>query len=71
MASCGISECGRKDLDEPGPGLELHNGKYSCVLCYINVEKFGRSNIKKHKVREEQTPLAGPAEKTRDEGLFD
>lgn len=70
MACCGIGEgCGRRDVDEPGPGLEQWNGKYSCTLCYVNKTRFAQPNFKKkHKAVQQAEPeqLARPAETKRD-----
>lgn len=47
MASCAIEPCGRKDLEEPAPGLELWEGKWSCTLCYCNAVRFPQMKRKK------------------------
>jgi hypothetical protein len=61
MACCGIGNgCGRKDLDEPGPGLELWNGKYSCTLCFVNPTRYKQPIFKKHHIMESKPIASAP-----------
>jgi hypothetical protein len=72
MPSCAIESCGRKDLDEPAPGLELWEGKWSCTLCYCNQVRFKQPVFKGRMKAAQETAevLARPSNQEVDLNLF-
>lgn len=72
MPSCCMpGGCGRKDLENMAPGLELFNGKYSCTLCIVNPTRFKQPNFKKQRTKAPQAAVPlDPAAKTKEHDIF-